>query len=152
MTFGRILTLPRLFSPLAASFIFLATAVAANASQLACRQYSAQDATKVIETIRISVTESGAVSVWKRGWHENEESEKVVLGHWISTESGTGAKFSVLVIESRFVDQARKIDETYPPTIYFVDWGSAKLAEASVPYTLNPIAQIDARWECNRLD
>jgi hypothetical protein len=92
------------------------------------------------------------VSVWKREWHDTEERKKVVLGHWMSTESGTGAKFSVVVIESRFVDQARKIDETYPPKIYFVDWGNAKFAEASVPYTLSPVAQIDARWECNRFD
>ncbi len=156
LIFRRILTLPRLFGALVVWFIFFATALAANSSQLVCRQYSAKDATQLLETIKISVAESGPVRVWQRRertsyWDEGEENKKV-LAHWMSTQSGTGAKFSVIVIESRFVDQARMIDETYPPKIYFIDWGNAKLAEASVPYTLDPVVQIDARWECNRLD
>jgi hypothetical protein len=140
------MSLPRLFGALAASSIYLVIAIAANASQLACRLYSTKDATELIETIKISVDEGGAVSVWKRGWREKEERKRVVLGHWMSAASDTGAKFSVVVIEARFGDQ------TYPPYIYFVDWGNAKLAEATVPYTLSPVAQIDTRWECNRLD
>lgn len=139
------MSVPRLFGGLASS-IFLATTVAANASQLACRQYSAADATKVIETIKVSMADGGTVSVWKRGWSDKEERKKVVLGNWMSVDRNTGAKFSLVVIEQRVDDQ------TYPPTIYFVDWGNAKLAEASVPYTLDPVAQIDTRWECNRLD
>jgi|SRR6516225_4024514 hypothetical protein len=153
----RTITLPRLFGALAAaSSIFLATTLGANASQLVCRQYSAKDATQLLETIKISVAESGPVRVWHRQertpyWNEREEDEKV-LAHWVSTQPGTGSKFSVVVIKQRSVDKAHMIDEIYPPKIYFIDWGNAKLAEASVPFTLDPVAQIDTRWECNRLD
>jgi len=148
------LALARLFGALAACFIFLATTVAADASQIVCRQYSARDATQLFETIRISVADSGLVSVWQRRERNSNESgeDKKVIGHWMTTQPGTGAKFSVVVIESRFIDRRNKIDEIYPPNIYFIDWENAKLAEASVPVTLNPIAQIDARWTCKRLD
>jgi hypothetical protein len=148
---GRIL--PRLFGALAVSSIFLAaTVVTANALQLACRLPSATDATKVVATIKISVAEGGEVSVWKGRSNRNDERKKVVLGHWMSTAS-EGGKFLVVVTESRVVDQAHNIDQAYPPHVYYVDWENAKLVEATfVPYTPSPVAETNARWECDRLD
>jgi len=42
------------------------------------------------------------------------------------------SKLSVVVIEARIEDQM------YPPSIYFIDWGNAKLAEASGPLHAEP--------------
>jgi hypothetical protein len=134
--------------------ILLSTTVAANASQLVCRLYSAKDATELLETIKISVDKSGQASVWRR-WEaanyasvhmpEKEENQKVIA-HWMSTERDSGTKFSVVVIESR------TDNETFPPEIYFINWEKARFAQVNVPYTYDPAAQISTRWQCNRVD
>jgi len=64
----------------------------------------------------------------------------------MSTRPGIGGKFSVIATEEA------SNGLVFPPSVYFIDWGAAKFAEVSVPYTLDPVAQVDTRWMCNRLD
>jgi len=99
--------LPRLLGTLLAFSLFLlALTVSANASQLSCRLYSLMDATQLLETIKISIDESGQVQFWKRteaaSWDPvAREGNKKVLAHFESTEP-TGAKFSVIVVETPY--------------------------------------------------
>ena len=119
------------------------------ASTIVCRQYSAKDATDLLENVGITV-QGDQVHVHVKGEERTympaAEEDKTVIGHWTSTQPGTQERYSVIVIESR--DK----EGVYPPTVYFVDWAGAKLGEASTPFDREPVAQMDTRYQCGRID
>ncbi len=133
--------------------IIFFSATSANALKLLCHLPSAIDGT-LIETLKIDATD-GSVSVWHKWeqdrYHDEREQFEKVLFHSMTTIP-VDSRFSVIVVESRFVWEERKIDITYPPEVYFVDWGMAKLAQVNVPAVRKPTAQVDVRWECERVD
>jgi hypothetical protein len=134
--------------------IVLLSATSANSLQLSCDLPSATDGT-LLETLKITITTDGGASVWHR-WEphwfgpaflkEREISPKVLL-HYIPTIKP--GHTSVLVVESR--DEELK-DLTFPPHVYIIDWGKAKLAEVIVPGDPEPLASVYFRWECTRTD
>ena len=137
-----------------AASIFL-SATSANALQLLCHFHSFKDGA-LVDTLKITIGVDGGASVWHKWertsyWDEHEKFEKVLF-HSMTTSYVDGSRFSVLVTEQRFVDRDHKIDEVYPPEVYFVDWGKAKLAQVNVPFTREPLAQVDVHWECARVD
>jgi hypothetical protein len=129
----------------------------ALALQLICYLPSAKDG-KLLETLKIDVTKGNTASVWRKWertsyWDEHEKNEQVLF-HSLTTADGNKgtSSFSVLVIESRFVNKDLKIDSVSPPEVFFVDWGKARVAQINAPFTLEPPAQVDTRWECQRTD
>jgi hypothetical protein len=137
--------------------MFFLPLTAANALQLFCQLPSAKDGT-LLETLRITIAAGHSVNVWHKWegtsyWREHEEIEKVLF-HSLTTSNGNadGSLFSVLVIEQRWTDKALGTDAVFPPNVYFIDWGKAKLALVNVPVTRAPTAQVDVRWECERVD
>jgi hypothetical protein len=144
----------------AVATILLSTTTA-NALQLSCKLTSAGRLAELLETLKITVATGGGVTFWHKlehtSYREEEEKFEEVLFHSMTSYDGTpdGSRFSVLVTESRFLDQ------TFPPTVYFIDWGKAELAQITavarkmpggVVDQKIPLAQIYFRYKCERLD
>jgi hypothetical protein len=136
----------------------LAAGTPTQALQLICRLPSARDGS-LLETLKVAVDAQGAVGVlrkWERTSYRDEgEKNERVLFHSLTTGGGDEGKaqFSVLVIEQRSVaDKYRKVDLLHPPEVSFIDWEKGNLVQVNVPFTLEPLAQVDSRWKCERTD
>ena len=138
--------------------VVLASGTSTKAAELVCREYSLKDASELLETLRITRNSDNTLNVWRRRERtsiqlEKEENEKVIF-NYLTTRNGLpeNPKFSVFAIEQSSFNPDRKTTMVFPPKIYLVDWGNAKLAEVGVPFDLEPIAFLDLRWECGRVD
>jgi hypothetical protein len=138
--------------------VVLASGTSTKAAELVCREYSLKDASELLETLRITRNSDNTLNVWRRRERtsiqlEKEENEKVIF-NYLTTRNGLpeNPKFSVFAIEQSSFNPDRKTTMVFPPKIYLVDWGNAKLAEVGVPSDLEPIAFLDLRWECGRVD
>jgi hypothetical protein len=136
---------------------------AASALQLSCQLFSAAGDGALLQTLKLEIAADRSVSLWHK-WErsssqkESEEQVKAVY-HSLSTRgplfTDSGSQFSVFAVDHTGLKMSESSDDVYPPVppiIYFVDWGKAKLAVVSVPFTRDPLAQVNERWKCNRTD
>ena len=150
---------PYLVNAVVICIVVLASATSTKAAELLCRYY---DRSHLFETLRITRSSDNTLNVWSRKeptstrLEVEEGNEKVVFNYSTSRDptKPESPKFSVFGIELSVFNWNTKINEVFPPKIYLVDWGSAKLAEVGV--ALNPMAPemafLDLRWECGRVD
>src|SRR5262249_44762906 len=131
----------------------------AKAAELVCRYY---DGSHLFETLKITRNSDNTLNVWSRKERtstrrEVEEGNEKVVFNYLTPRDPTlpeSPKFSVFGIEQTVFNHDRNINYVFPPKIYLVDWGNAKLAEVGV--ALNPMAPtmafLELHWECGRVD
>jgi hypothetical protein len=147
---------PHLLNAVAICTVVLASGTSTKAAELLCHYYS--DRNQLLETLRITRSSDNTLNVWSRKERtsirlETEENDEKVVFNYFTTHDGLpdSPKFSVFGIEQTVFNYDRNIKMVLPPKIYLVDWGNGKLAEVGVPF-VEPLAFLDLRWECGRVD